>query len=230
MPVACHIDSFWLEWAANFGKIHYNHVILILSVDEEKNYFTCIDPYFSSKEEILPFEIIIGKVRQCDIFELHEVPKQQPSLQCILDIALYNLLKKNGTAFDRIRHFANDMDEIFDLSVECSENMPFDSCTLMIELKNIRGQRMNFAQTLRYLAEREKNIELSNCALELEGIAILWKRLNYVLVKQSLRGNSKDIKQNILNLILQIADEEETIAAKLANIERNSMGAVNVSN
>lgn len=223
MPVACHIDSYWLEWASNFGMVHYNHVILILSVNKEKNYFTCIDPYFSKKEEILPFDKMIGKVSYCDIFEIQEVPKQQPSLQCVLDIALYNLFQKNETAFDRIRCFAEDMNEILNLSAECNENVPFDSCTLMIELKNIRGQRMNFAQTLRFLAEREKNTELFHCALELENTCTYWKRLNYLLVKQSLRGNSEAVKQNILNLILQIADEERTIAVKLADIERNSI-------
>lgn len=225
MPVACHIDSFWLEWASNFGTVHYNHVILLLSVDEEKKYFTCIDPYFSRKEKIISFEKIIGKVSQCDIFELHEVEKQQPSSEYILDIALYHLFQKNETAFERIRHFANDMNELFDLSLEYNENIPFNSSTLMIELKNIRGQRINFARTLRYLAEKEKNIEISNCAQRLDEISLLWKRLNYILVKQSMKGSTKEIKQNIYNLILQIADEEEAVATKLIDIVRHGTNA-----
>lgn len=225
MPLILFTDTYWCKWCNFYKKIHFQHVILIISINEKDQFFECMDPYFSNKVEKVYFEEISEKFWACCIIDYKPKQKKEISLIEFMEVVTRLLhVDENNTSFNKMRMFACDFKNYFNILEEIKDNQSLYKTELFEKIKKLKKGRLSFIKTLIYVGEHFDDRFLK-FAEDMKDSINLWDKLSKVLIKMSLK-NSTNLEAGY-KIILEIILIEENIYENMKNILKNEREGIN---
>lgn len=119
--------------------------------------------------------------------------------------------------FKRISDLANILDECKSLGEEWAGYSNVNEVPLLKKLTVISNGRYKFAIALNYLAERFNKEKIAEFAKEISNIGDDWQQVRLLLV-QYFQKQSKDLLDNVVSQIRQIAEREANLSFLLDEI------------
>ncbi len=202
------MDTFDCPWNVGYRNYHRQHFVIVTGVGE-RGVLVCHDPFCKVQSGRLPLDALAtGSI---DFFHYSF---QSPTNPCSNE----RLLHKMARAYleqefsDDIRGLAEELRE-YDLYREVKD-IPFDSICLapfFIQLRGIVSSRSNLIDFVAVLCARLRTVAKP----AFERLAESWNVVYCVLIKAMTRGGGRQYMEQAADLLLQIALEEQALAAEL---------------
>ena len=208
LPVALEIETFWCPWSEDYQRLHSKHFCLAIGIDQD-NGIECIDPVLTKNICILPFSEFKNGLTAYITFKIGRPPRNinhvrilQKSVKKVINSNIFNNIKVFNSDF---RSFIDFHEEFIDF-----ENGPW-SVFIIRSLSFIAGGRFLFAQFIKYIAPKIENADLSEFSSGLEQSRSKWDMVRSILTKSYYTGYTDITKNEVFNLVEQIADSEKNM-------------------
>lgn len=201
-------DLYYIPWsAANYGKLHLNHSVLIIDVSTEG--FLCVD-FSQTKGEVLPFDHIPEQVGIA-FFEL-ETPEVilETKKDCVLLLeATLSRGITDNQAFERMKQFSDALNDAFNIHEIIPDAEGFEDSYFLASLNRIAQCRFQFASALEYLRKMHPSLNFLEIEAMLRKSAVFWKSITALLIKSYLSAESSSIIRKVSNKVLEVKALEE---------------------
>lgn len=218
-PVCVFLDTYWVPWHVKYyQKIHMPHSFLVTAVNDNAKYLLCIDGVLSNEVVKLPFKNLFLCT---NIMTLKPVnPRINLSFYNII-LHIIDLLKNNDKLYncDCIRIFSEDIRKISFSEDEKSVYEDLNISPFMFGLKSIEYGRKNIADMFAYMSgqfpSQSKNLLSLN--LRIHFIAKQWEMVIVNFIKGFYSDQTSFYMNKTADLLLAIADHEESVTRTLLN-------------
>lgn len=221
IPVGLFLDAYWCPWLqGRYQKIHDLHHCLIIGMDDNDKLY-CLDPAINMSICTLYYNDFINGCKNCVIFEFNK-NVLQPNYLKILNESVDNLINKKF--YYRIKNFANDFRDSFDISAEYA-NYNLDVWYVLIDrnLRLIASGRTLYSEFIDLMSEKLQSDELLSVKNELLKVASNWNKIRGILTKSYRKGYSDNVKEKVYTLLYGISNFEEELVSKLYHIVKNNL-------
>ncbi|HEX3048878.1 MAG TPA: amino acid adenylation domain-containing protein, partial [Bacillota bacterium] len=223
-PVVVSMDSFVCPWDWNYQKLHNTHSFVISGMDDNTGLLYCCDGFYQTCATIPKEELMKGLKGEYGLFRFAGPARISVNWREILEDALAKLQTAGsaGTAFDSMRSLAEILVETeLQNEIRGHEGNLFEA-PLVKHLEHITYGRRKFAKLLDYFGEETGLREFPQLAGALREVASQWANVRALLVKEAF-SQDNIFKNRAIPKIREIADLEEGIAMRLAQVCRNQV-------
>lgn len=154
-PVGVYIDSFICDWLPFYKKQHRDHICLLLSEEEDK--YTFIDEFCKDGEITSIDKTLIEKECKGYVTFYKKQHKEVNNSYYVDDISKLVSMYKDNNMIEQYEKFIYEMVNMLDLSIEVPGNNDPVQSKLIMYLKNISDDRVNFIEALEFI---ESNTDL----------------------------------------------------------------------
>jgi len=206
-PVAIHFDAFYCPWDKLNGKIHNDHMVLVVGVDEESRKLFVCDPWFD-KEEWIPADLIDVACGYYVTFSFEAFDLPEIDDEYLISNLNRAINRDSQNAFDNIRKFAERLPTEFDFS-DLNANNFFDS-TCSKTIQRVVYSRCKYLAFLCYMIPKSRMITKEKC-IEFGRFMVAWRIVQNLFAKayiQKIKPGAPFL-QHLSNKIISIANEEE---------------------
>lgn len=218
-PVCIYMDAYWCPWYKYYKQQHYRHYCLVVGFDLNKKVLFCMDPNFANRI----WELDIAHIKKTcyeyrviveEKFEGYNLEKCNRAIF----LAMKKMLERSDTresGVENIRHFAKEIYKMSDISKEVEGYKDIRMAPLVFQIGEIVSRRNNFSNGMKlydnifglsYYYEIEKQVEK---------IIKKWKIISNGIIRALVMGKRKIDVDFMKNELLEIAEQEENIAATL---------------
>jgi len=227
-PVILFIDSFWCPWNPAYKKYHITHYCLAVGIDKSQNVINCIDPYISKNIEKLPIASLAEGYRECITFSIsRNTGSDSELLNLLLNTAEYNLgINRDSSAFNLMRNFADELVNKFDKEKEMYGYSDVRFLPLVRKILEIGNSRLNFSETLEYIANKYGFEEIRDFKNRMVQIWKKWRLIRTWLMKAFISDDTSFPIKNLSCLIYDVAGLEEKIAEELHGLLKKNINSI----
>ena len=208
--VVLRMDTFDCPWNVGYHNYHRRHFVIVTD-DTGQGELVCHDPFCKVPKGLLALDALAG-----DGYDYYNYTVDATRCKGYSDFWLLHTMASSyleqGYA-GNIRLLAGELRN-YPLYDEVKE-IPFDSICLapfFIQLKGIVSSRLNLIDFIRILPEHVGQAILP----PLGDLAESWNVAYCVLIKAMSRAGAKEYMQQVSDLLMRIAGEEEALAKSMA--------------
>lgn len=123
-PTILYINAYNCPWIAVYHESHFPHTCLVIGNDEKNKSFICIDPYTTSKNQVLPYSDFYEGSTQCAIFRNRYRRDPQIDWKGVLNQTVDNFLYSTylDNPISNMLVFADEIEQRLNLDDEIGEN------------------------------------------------------------------------------------------------------------
>ena len=209
-PVMVFIDSFFCPWYPSYYQSHINHYILVVGISDDDK-LICLDrPNGEFPYRFLPYQDYFNGRGLGEVILFRYADKDRDIRHHTNQFIQTQIARmKSSNLFNNIRQFSSHIRENFSIKDELGGVHDYRVACIYNWLKGIFTSREKFAVAIQ---KCDVNIP-EDCLENLKNISIQWMN---VLVQLMLAKDRNVDFNHIADLILDIADKEETCFCTLA--------------
>lgn len=221
-PVIIGIDSYWIPWDSAFQIVHWNHAILIVGIDEEKQQVHCTDPFYSIEHCVMSYESIQNGIQNYVTFEIDDnYDTNFDWRESFKNIVLKDKNPENDkNIFKEIRSLANAIENSLDVAKETEGYKDAGTIPLNQSLREIAFGRYKFAKLVEYLAKRYQISELFLLSNKIKLMGVKWDEIREEMFKVLASSTYIPIDEIVVK-IQEAANYEESIAHQLFSLGKS---------
>lgn len=216
--VMAEADSYYFPWKSVGDRHDFIHYGLIVGRDEKTGDYQCLDPFENSELNPLSRENLMKGKLHCMTIRKGKPTKTIVWQEIIKRAAEIMLLENGVNGIEGMRKFADEVSKHFEIAEEIKE---FEEmiwlAPIIFRISDVGSRRLNFSECLNYLGDKYSVEVLSTYGKALEKIGGKWRRIRRIMVT-SATDKEKDYIPMLVQLINEIADEEEKIALNLMQL------------
>ncbi len=216
MPVGISINTYWCPWHSGYKNISINHYCLVVGIDSDTIY--CIDPALNNKVNTLSFDDFINGYEFYTLFEVTEVNEFRESDKYLklLDISIFELM--NNKIYDDILNFANGIEYNFNFTSEFEKfKISAWHVPILRSIGSISGGIKLYCQFLNLVSQKTDKQLIQSYIPKMECIASKWNTIKGILVKSYYTDFNEKIKEELVSIIRNIADDEISVIISIKN-------------
>lgn len=200
-PVIVYINSYWCPWFPSYKRSHIHHYILVIGINTEDHYFTCLDKLDTQKKVILPFDDYnngageLALVRFSQYFNYKAVRK-------LLIVNAINSLAPNATKLC-IHEFADQIRTNINMDEQLKNYHDARVAPIYTWLKGIADDRLNYAGFLKLILT-----DCNDYCLKLADLSSDWRSVIILLIKAGNKCSNESAYEIIAQRIDRLAEAE----------------------
>ena len=210
--VVLRMDTFDCPWNVGFQNYHRRHFVIVTGLSAPDT-LVCHDPFCKVQSGELELKSL--GMQSFDYFNYSfDTPSRRCSHERLLHKMAQAYLEKRYA--DNIRSLARELRD-YDLYSEVC-HIPFDSVCLapfFIQFKGIVSSRLNLIDFVALLPAGLRSV----LRPVFEQLAEGWNVAYCVLIKAISRGGARECMEQAAELLLQMADDEQHLAASIVERE-----------
>ena len=213
--VVLRMDTFDCPWNVGYRNYHRRHFVIVVDWTDQGE-LTCHDPFCKVQRGSLSLDALSGDRYDYYNYTVDPARSKHYTNPELLH-AMARAYREERYA-DNIRLLAHEL-RTYELFEEVKE-IPFDSICLapfFIQFKGIVSSRLNLIDFARILPARMKD----NIQPALEGLAESWNVAYCVLIKAMSRAGAPEYMEQVADLLLRMADEEDALAARMLELQED---------
>lgn len=223
-PVEMWFDQYFMPWTKEVRKkapLRYQGYMMINGYDKEKQLIHCIDIHGTRKQEEMPLSFFKEFLQEHKNYSYTTYNRTEPTERFDTENFIHRSLQRvygnrGNSMFDEMRRLGNDIENNFDFQKEidlsiAAKGMLAAPTHVMCAKSFTEVSRMRnlFALTLEYIAEQNQDDIFLNVSKRMKLHATKWQMLVSLMGKAYYKKNFTELKIQIAEHIMRIADEEE---------------------
>lgn len=214
LPICIYMDSYYCPWQSGYGKLHNNHLIILLEVNKDN--CICADPYVNKHRVSLSVPALIkGLVYLVELIDGGE--DNIKSFDYVLNDSINNM--KFNHVVENIKRFSKDIIEHMDKFNAEMDSAEIAFIPIVRKMMYISYGRMSYYSFLKsgsidFVQKYENDIK------EFETLAKKWSLVCSKLIRYGMVEEKVPLLMQISDLLFAIAEEEEKISNRLLIISR----------
>ena len=211
--IGLSIDSFFLPWNEYYKKLHREHFLLLLGVDEN-NQYVCYDANISQSIEKIHEKDILPLIKELVFCE------KKDSYSKIDNSIVINMLSNRSLDDYRIKYqkmfeFANRISNYDIKQEELRRFKDINLSPLFYSIVCVGWCRKNYYDSINYLSEVYGIHLFDDIIFDMKTIVEKWKAVKHLLIKGFMKNRDGVFLKNVGNIIREISISESEIVEKI---------------
>jgi len=227
-PIILPIDNYFCYWTPYFMKLHGQHHILVLGVNNLNDLFLCLDPYYAP-DKIVDIKYDSLQYKTEVIFYELQICKTERLSQTTLNILLnaiekyrMRLINDNylGILIKFVNRFYLDARENIHTTDYHLQNLP-----LLRHFKVIENDRINYSIFLSGLYN-DYNLNTTDLINECHELSKMWFSFRTIILKYTLKDDYETLIDKAKTILNNILINERELCKSLISLFESKMSSI----